>query len=65
MKLGIILGNQLSENLATLRSLNPATDHLLLAEVGAEATYVKHHPQKIALIFSAMRHFADSLRRQG
>jgi len=30
-----------------------------------EATYVKHHKQKIVLIFSAMRHFADELRAEG
>ena len=32
-----------------------------MMEVREEATYVRHHKQKIALIFSAMRHFADEL----
>lgn len=36
-----------------------------MAELAEEATYVKHHPQKIALIFSAMRHFAKFLKAQG
>ena len=36
-----------------------------MMEVGAEARSVPHHPQKIALIFSAMRHFADELRAKG
>jgi deoxyribodipyrimidine photolyase-related protein len=29
-----------------------------------ETSYVAHHPQKIALIFSAMRHFAKELKAQ-
>ena len=36
-----------------------------MMEVWDEATYVKHHKQKIALIFSAMRHFAGELRDAG
>lgn len=31
----------------------------------AEASHVPHHPQKIALIFSAMRHFTEALRQRG
>ena len=38
---------------------------ILMMEVREEATYVKHHKQKIVLIFSAMRHFAAELRREG
>jgi deoxyribodipyrimidine photolyase-related protein len=30
-----------------------------------EATFVKHHPKKIAFIFSAMRHFAAELAAKG
>ena len=65
MKLGLILGDQLSEDLPTLSALNPDQDLLVFAEVMEEATYVPHHPQKIALIFSAMRHFAKQLEDQG
>lgn len=65
MKLGIILGDQLTHQLASLRALNPQTDLLLLAEVAEEAQYVAHHQQKIALLFSAMRHFAEELQQQG
>ena len=36
-----------------------------MAKVVEEATYVAHHPQKIALIFSAMRHFAKELKAEG
>lgn len=65
MKLGLILGDQLSPDLATLRALDKERDLLLMAEVPAEATYVRHHQQKIAFIFSAMRHFAVALEQAG
>ncbi|QXI25673.1 cryptochrome/photolyase family protein [Pseudomonas vanderleydeniana] len=65
MRLGLVLGDQLSFDLATLRALEPERDVLLMAEVEGEARYVPHHPQKIVLIFSAMRHFAEALRERG
>jgi len=36
-----------------------------MCEVWKEATYVKHHKKKIAIIFSTMRHFAEELKDQG
>lgn len=63
-KLIVILGDQLSPALASLRQATP-DDVILLAEVKSEATYVKHHKHKIVLLFSAMRHFAEVLRQQG
>jgi deoxyribodipyrimidine photolyase-related protein len=63
-KLILILGDQLSPALASLRQWQSG-DVVLLAEVQAEASYVGHHQHKIVLIFSAMRHFAQSLRAQG
>ncbi len=64
--LRLVLGDQISDGrLASLRDLDPATDTVLLAEVRAEATYVPHHKQKIALIFAGMRGLADRLRAQG
>jgi len=36
-----------------------------MCEVWDEATYVKHHKKKIALLFSAMRHFAEELSNKG
>ncbi|MCG8394986.1 MAG: cryptochrome/photolyase family protein, partial [Pseudomonadales bacterium] len=65
MKLGIVLGDQLSPNLPTLNALNRNTDRVVMAELAEEASYVKHHQQKIALIFSAMRHFARDLQEAG
>ncbi|TAD84791.1 MAG: cryptochrome/photolyase family protein, partial [Sphingomonadales bacterium] len=60
-----ILGDQLSRNLSSLEGLTPAETRVLMMEVWDEATYVKHHKQKIVLIFSAMRHFAEDLRAEG
>src|SRR6056297_1947779 len=36
-----------------------------MAEAIAKSTYIPHQPKKIALILSAMRHFADELRERG
>ncbi len=63
--LRFILGDQLTRSLSALAGLDPARDVVLMVEVEAEATYVRHHKQKIAFIFSAMRHFAEELRREG
>ncbi len=60
----LILGDQLSDSLSSLNLLEPE-DVVLMAEVWSEASYVKHHKQKIALVFSAMRHFADALTASG
>lgn len=62
MRFGLILGDQLNHQLATLKYLNRNEDVILMAEVLEETSYVAHHPQKIALIFSAMRHFAKVSR---
>ena len=44
---------------------NRGADTVLMAEVMGECTYVPHHPKKIVLVLSAMRHFAAALRRRG
>ena len=64
-RLILVLGDQLSEGLSALREGNPDIDTVVMAEVVEEATYVKHHPKKIALIFSAMRKFAAALEADG
>ena len=58
--LRLVLGDQLSASLASLRDYESG-DTVLMAEVVEEATYVKHHKKKIAFLFSAMRHFAAEL----
>ncbi|MBC8997298.1 cryptochrome/photolyase family protein [Pseudomonas sp. N40(2020)] len=64
-RLCLILGDQLSFDLASLQGLDPERDAVLMVEVMEEASHVTHHPQKIALIFSAMRHFAKALQARG
>lgn len=61
----LVLGDQLTPNIAALRDADPADSVVLLAEVADEATYVAHHQQKIALVFAAMRQFAHELRAAG
>ena len=61
----LVLGDQLSPDVAALRQADKSRDVVVMAEVRAEGTYAPHHPQKIALILSAMRHFAEDLRRAG
>lgn len=60
-----ILGDQLTRTLASLRGRAKDDTVVLMMEVWDEATYVKHHKQKIALVFSAMRHFAAELEDAG
>ena len=62
-RLIVLLGDQLSPSL--LRFADRKTDHIMMAEVVSEATYVAHHKKKIAYHFAAMRHFADELRADG
>ena len=61
----LVLGDQLSHNLAALRTGAAGVDRVLMVEVQEEATYVRHHKKKIAFLFSAMRHFAEELRAAG
>ncbi len=61
----LILGDQLSYNISSFNDFDPAQDMVLMCEVWEEATYVKHHKKKIAFLFSAMRHFAQSLEDRG
>jgi deoxyribodipyrimidine photolyase-related protein len=63
--LRLILGDQLTRDLSSLADLDPATDVVVMVEVADETTYVRHHKQKIALILSAMRHFAQALLEEG
>jgi len=63
--LHFIFGDQLSLNLSSLRHFDKNRDVILMCEVAEEASYVWHHPKKIALIFSSMRHFALELQGLG
>ena len=63
--LRLVLGDQLTRELASLKDIDRERDVILMAEVADETVYVPHHPQKIAFIFSAMRHFAERLKGEG
>ena len=61
----LILGDQLSLRMSSLLQGDKSRDVVLMAEVMDEASYVWHHKKKLVLVFSAMRHFAEALRKQG
>jgi deoxyribodipyrimidine photolyase-related protein len=63
--LRLVLGDQLSDQLSALNDINPEVDVVLMVEVRGEATYVRHHKQKIAMIFAAMRNHAGRLAAGG
>jgi deoxyribodipyrimidine photolyase-related protein len=63
--LRLILGDQLTPDISSLRDADKSNDIILLCEVFDEAVYVKHHQKKIAFLFSAMRHFAAKLSESG
>ena len=61
----LILGDQLSPGIQSLRHGDRDLDRVLMVEVQEEATYVRHHKKKIAFLFSAMRHFAKQIQSDG
>ena len=65
VKLILVLGDQLTPDIAALKTADKDTDVIVMAEVADEASYVPHHPKKIAFCFAAMRKFADALRKDG
>jgi len=62
--LRLILGDQLTRDVSSLGDIAPG-DTVLMAEVRDEAGYANHHKKKLVFVFSAMRHFAESLRAEG
>ncbi len=62
--LRFVLGDHLTREISSLADAT-ADDVIFMAEVAEETTYVRHHQQKIALVLSAMRHFAEELREEG
>ena len=65
VRLVLVLGDQLTQAVAALRAADKSCDVVVMAEVMGEGTSVPHHPQKIVLILSAMRHFCQTLRDEG
>ena len=64
-RLYLIMGDQLSHELPSLAGADPAHDIIVMGELYEEASQPKHHKQKLALIFSAMRHFASECEEKG
>lgn len=60
----VMLGDQLTRDLPVLEGA-PNEAVVALMELEQEGRYVPHHPQKIAFLLSAMRHFADELEKAG
>ena len=65
VRLVLVLGDQLTPDVSALKTADKAQDVVVMAEVMGEGTSVPHHPQKIALILSAMRKFAAGLQADG
>ncbi|MGX8236768.1 cryptochrome/photolyase family protein [Exiguobacterium undae] len=60
-----IFGNQLNHTLPLLQEADLKHDVILMVEATSRSTWKTYHKQKLVLIFSAMRHFADELRDKG
>ena len=61
----LVLGDQLSPHLPSLRQTRPEAADILMVEALSETDYVWHHRKKMVLIFSAMRHFSRALENDG
>lgn len=64
-RLAVIFGDQLDERSAVLDELDPSGDVVLMVEAESESRHVPSHVQRTVLFLSAMRHFAERLRRRG
>ena len=62
--LRLVMGDQLSESVSSLRDYQPG-DTVLICELWQETTYVRHHKKKLVFMLSAMRHFARELKQHG
>lgn len=62
--LRLILGDQLDHNHSWFSDTDASTVYLI-AELHQETNYVRHHIQKVAAFYVAMRVFAEELQEQG
>ena len=62
--LRLVLGDQLNENHSWFQQPDKNIIYVMM-EMRQETDYVKHHIQKVAAFFAAMRAFADRLRAKG
>ena len=61
----IILGDQLDLQSSALDGFDPQQDRVWMAEVERESTKVWVHKARIVTFLSAMRHFAEDLKKAG
>ena len=62
--LRLLLGDQLDINHSWFAQSDPGVLYLV-AELGQEAGYVRHHVQKLCAFFAAMQRFAHALESSG
>ncbi|MBW0167677.1 MAG: cryptochrome/photolyase family protein [Vulcanococcus sp.] len=66
MTVGIwVLGDQLNAAQSALAGVDPSTARVLLVESTSVLQRRAYHRQKLVLVWSAMRHFAEELRAAG
>ncbi|GAA0780097.1 MULTISPECIES: cryptochrome/photolyase family protein [Pseudomonadati] len=63
-RLRLVLGDQLNASHSWFREKHQGTLYVI-AELHQEASYTKHHAQKISAFFAAMSQFADALEQAG
>ena len=59
----LVMGDQLDMDAAAFDGFDPDCDAVWMAEADEESTHVWSSKQRIALFLSAMRHFAQALRK--
>ncbi len=57
--------DHLSTEISSLEGCDKKRDLIVMAELKEDFTNVGHHRKKLVFILSAMRHFAEDLRKQG
>lgn len=60
-----IFGSQLNHQLPIIKEADKEHDVFLFVEAQSRSTWQSYHKQKLVLIFSAMRHFAQELQDKG
>jgi deoxyribodipyrimidine photolyase-related protein len=61
----LVLGDQLNRSVGALAKADPGSDRVVMVESDAKLRQRPWHRQKLALVLSAMRHFAAELRDAG
>lgn len=61
----LVFGDQLDPESAAFDGFDSQSDAVSMAEVSEEASYIRQHKIRLALFFSAMRHFRNELSEAG